>query len=105
MFPLLLTAGMFAPVEIQVCVARLGDDSYFQREAAARRLEVIGPPALGVLKAALGDGDRERVRRAERVIAAIRRRAAEPGPTAVSERVPAPAAPKPDAQARKDGPP
>ena len=101
MFPLLLTAGLFGPVEARVCVARLGDDSYFVREAAARRLEVIGPPALEALKGALRDGDRERVRRAERVIAAIRRRAAEPGPAYA---VPA-GAPKADAQARKDGAP
>jgi hypothetical protein len=100
MLPLLLTAGLFGPVEAQVCVARLGDDSYFQREAAARRLEVIGPPALEALKGALGDGDRERMRRAERVIAAIRRRAAEPGPGYAL-----PAASRPDAQARKDGGP
>jgi hypothetical protein len=80
MFPLLLTAGLFGPVEVQVCVARLGDERYFVREAAARRLEVIGPPALEALKGALGDGDRERVRRAERAIAAIRRRADELGP-------------------------
>jgi hypothetical protein len=83
MFPLLLTASTFGPVEAQVCVARLGDDSYFVREAAARRLEVIGPPALEALKGALGDGDRERMRRAERVLAAIRRRAAEPTQAAV----------------------
>jgi hypothetical protein len=102
MFPLVLTAGLLGPAEAQVCVARLGDDSYFQREAAARRLEVIGPPALDVLKGALDDGDRERVRRAERVIAAIRRRAAEPGPGYAT---PAAGAPRPDAQARKDGPP
>jgi hypothetical protein len=80
MFPLVLAAGLFGPVEVQVCVARLGDERYFVRETAARRLEVIGPPALEALKGALGDGDRERVRRAERVIAAIRRRADEPGP-------------------------
>jgi hypothetical protein len=79
MFSLLLTAGLCGPVEVPVCVARLGDDRYFVREAAARRLELIGPPALETLKGALGDGDRERVRRAERVIAAIRRRADESG--------------------------
>ena len=101
MFPLLLTAGLFGPVEAQVCVARLGDDSYFVRESAARRLEVIGPPALEALKGALGDSDRERMRRAERVIAAIRRRAAEPGPGYATSN----GAPKPDAQVRKDGPP
>ena len=95
MFPLLLTASTFAPVEIQMCIARLGDDSYFVREAATRRLEAIGPPALEALKGALGDADRERVRRAERVLAAIRRHAAEPTP-------PAPVVPAPTAVARPD---
>ena len=98
MFSLLLTAGLCGPVEVPVCVARLGDDRYFVREAAARRLELIGPPALEALKGALRDGDRERLRRAERVIAAIRRRAAEPGPAGPQQS-------KPDAQARKDGAP
>lgn len=65
---------------IRKLIDELGDRDYDTREAATRQLLYIGRPALGLLRAATGDADAERVRRAEQLVSAIVRL---PDPAAV----------------------
>lgn len=65
---------------IRKLIAELGDNNYDTREAASWRLLRIGRPALELLRAATGDADAERVRRAEQLVAVISRL---PDPAAV----------------------
>src|SRR3954454_16281516 len=88
--PLLLTVGMTlavpaltagteppTPAEIRRLVTQLGSDQFAEREAAGRRLEAIGEPALGALRRAAGnDPDPEIRRRARGLVAAVERRSA-----------------------------
>ncbi len=65
---------------IRKLIGELGNRDYDTREAASWRLLRIGRPALELLRAATGDADAERVRRAEQLVAAISRL---PDPAAV----------------------
>jgi WD40 repeat protein len=59
---------------IQRLIAQLGSDRFAQREAASRRLKVIGEPAISALdKAATTSEDPEVRRRAEQLLQAISR--------------------------------
>src|SRR3954453_24249902 len=82
--PLLLTVGMTlalpaltagteppTPAEIRRLVTQLGSDQFAEREAASRRLEAIGEPALPALRKATANQDPEVRRRAGQVIPAI----------------------------------
>jgi hypothetical protein len=57
-------------------VGRLNHPDYHEREAATRRLEEIGPPALDALRAGCRSEDPETVRRAAEVLRKVERRAA-----------------------------
>src|SRR5947209_4425555 len=83
--PLLLAVGMTqalpalaagtgtpTPAEVRRLVTQLGSDEFAEREAASRRLEAIGAPALPALHQAAASQDPEVRRRAGQVIPAIR---------------------------------
>jgi WD40 repeat protein len=57
--------------EIQRLITQLGSEDFAQREAASRRLEAIGEPALPALYGATASKDPEVRRRAEQIIQAI----------------------------------
>ena len=57
--------------EIQGFVKQLGSDEFNEREAATKRLKVVGEPALDALHKALTSDDLEVRRRARRIVAAI----------------------------------
>jgi hypothetical protein len=60
--------------QIEKLIAQLGDDSFVEREAARKELELIGPPALPGLRKALQQGDLELSRRAAELIRVIEER-------------------------------
>ena len=60
-----------AGTDVDDLIARLGDPSWPQREAASRALVAIGPVAIGKLTAAKRDKDPEVAWRAERALALI----------------------------------
>src|SRR5947209_5791743 len=62
------------PVEIRRLITQLGSDEFAEREAASRRLEAIGAPALPALHRAAASQDPEVRRRAGQVIPAIHAR-------------------------------
>jgi hypothetical protein len=63
------------PPTIEQLVARLGADSYADREAAMAALTEVGPAAIPALEAAAASGDPEVARRAAVLLVRIRRRA------------------------------
>lgn len=62
--------------EIRALVKQLGSEDYGQREAAARRLDAIGAPAIAALRLARRADDPEIVRRAGELLRRIEHRAA-----------------------------
>src|SRR4051794_2831547 len=71
-----LTAGAETPTpaEVRRLITQLGSDEFAEREAATRRLEAIGAPALPALHQAAASQDPEVRRRAGQVIPAIHAR-------------------------------
>src|SRR5205085_10660909 len=57
--------------EIARLIKQLGDDDFFNREAATKRLKEIGEPAFDALQKASTSDDLEVRRRAEPIIAVI----------------------------------
>src|SRR5207302_119225 len=70
--PPALTAGTDTPTPAQIrrLVTQLGSDEFARREAASRRLEALGEPALPALHQAAASPDPEVRRRAGQVIPA-----------------------------------
>src|SRR2546430_1370954 len=78
--PLLRLCGVVGasapPPEAEVArlIRQLGSNSFREREAATRRLEAIGEPALGRLRRAAQADDAEVRRGSRELVAAIERR-------------------------------
>src|SRR5262245_22058117 len=60
--------------EVERFIAQLGSDAFAEREAASKRLEAIGEPALEALRKALTSDDLEVRDRARRVVAVVENR-------------------------------
>ena len=58
-------------MEIDRLIKQLGSDKFKEREAATKRLQEIGEPALAALYKAQDSGDTEVCRRADNIVAAI----------------------------------
>src|SRR5437868_5179569 len=74
LFVLVLPFVSFAvepEAEIARLVRQLGDDDFDQREAASKRLEEIGEPALDALGKAMASHDPEVRRRSTDIVAVI----------------------------------
>ena len=76
LLPLLAAAPPPRPCTAEVArlIAQLGSDRFAEREAASKRLEEIGEPALDALHKALSSGDLEVRYRARRIVAALENR-------------------------------
>src|SRR6187397_240314 len=59
---------------VERLIGQLGSDNFAEREAASKRLEAIGEPALDALDRAAESGDAEVRARARRVVAAVENR-------------------------------
>jgi hypothetical protein len=59
------------PAEIGTLVKQLGNDEYAKREAASKRLDAIGAPAISELRAAIRSENPEVVRRAHELVRKI----------------------------------
>src|SRR5437762_2872147 len=76
-FALLLLLVPFVPIrlgaeaEVNRVIKQLGDDDFDKREAATKRLEEIGEPALDALHKATTSEDAEVRRRAEDIVAVV----------------------------------
>jgi hypothetical protein len=64
-----------APAEIQTLIQQLGSDEFADREAAEKKLNAIGVPALTNLRAAMRSQNPEVARRAQDLVRKIERRA------------------------------
>jgi WD40 repeat protein len=68
-----LRAGEPKPSEIERLIRQLGSDDFEKREAASKRLEAIGAPALDLLRKAAADEDAEIRQRAATLVETIER--------------------------------
>src|SRR5690349_11004616 len=77
---IVLTAALLArsdtptAAEIERLIKQLGDDDFDRREAAAKRLDAIGEPALEAVRKARDSDDPEVRQRAREVVRLIERR-------------------------------
>src|SRR5262245_52352327 len=60
--------------EVERLLAQLGSESFAERQAASRRLDLLGEPVLAALKRAVKSDDIEVRRRADELIQRIERR-------------------------------